>query len=109
MTSLRSSRHHAQQGTTDICGNCSWVTNTSLQTPSEGQRTLMAACASRGYVRHHGVASALLERAHAFAGETGASRVTLSTARNNRAAIALYEKHGWKPDEFFLHYYRLTH
>ena len=58
--------------------------------------------------RHHGVAGALLERAHEFAGESGASRLTVSTARDNRAAIALYEKHGWKPDEFFLHYYRVT-
>ena len=59
--------------------------------------------------RHSGVAGALLERAHDSAKESGASRLTVSTARDNRAAIALYEKHGWKPDEFFLHYYRLTH
>ena len=58
--------------------------------------------------RHHGVAGALLERAHDFAREGGASRLTVSTARDNRAAIALYEKHGWKPDEFFLHYYRVA-
>ena len=58
--------------------------------------------------RSHGVASALLERANAFAKETGASRMSLRTARDNRAAIALYEKHGWKPDEFFLHYYHPT-
>ena len=58
--------------------------------------------------RHHGVAGALLERAHDFAREGGASRLTVSTARDNRAAISLYEKHGWKPDEFFLHYYRVT-
>lgn len=56
--------------------------------------------------RRGGVASKLLERAEAFARETGAVRLELSTARDNRAAQALYEKHGWRRDEIFIHYFR---
>jgi ribosomal protein S18 acetylase RimI-like enzyme len=56
--------------------------------------------ASRG----NGVASALLQAAAAFSKETGAVRLSLSTAVTNRSAQALYERHGWKGNAYFLHY-----
>ena len=55
--------------------------------------------------RGGGVGSALLERAHKLAEETGAAHMTLSTARDNRSAIELYSKMGWQTDEAFLHMY----
>lgn len=58
--------------------------------------------------RQHGVASQLLEAAAAFARETGAKRLELSTARDNLAARSLYEKMGWRLDEVFVHYYLAT-
>ena len=57
--------------------------------------------------RGKGLATALLERVQAFAEENGASRLTLATARDNRAAAELYRKMGWRPDEFFVTYHRL--
>lgn len=56
--------------------------------------------------RQSGVAAALLKAADDHARETGASRLELSTARDNRAAQALYEKHGWIRDDVFVHYVR---
>lgn len=56
--------------------------------------------------RNGGVAAALLAEADVIAKETGASRIELATARDNRAAQALYEKHGYHRDEVFVHYAR---
>ncbi len=55
--------------------------------------------------RGAGVGSALLERAHKLAEETGAAHMTLATARDNRSAIELYGKMGWQTDDAFLHMY----
>ena len=55
--------------------------------------------------RNAGVAGALLDRAAGFLKETGASRLELKTARDNRAAQALYEKHGWRRDDVFIDYF----
>ena len=54
--------------------------------------------------RGGGVAGALLERAAAFLRETGAARLELKTARDNRAAQSLYEKHGWRREDVFIDY-----
>lgn len=53
--------------------------------------------------RRRGVASLLLARAKQLAQETGADGLSLETARDNPAQ-KLYEAHGWKKDEVFLHY-----
>jgi GNAT superfamily N-acetyltransferase len=53
--------------------------------------------------RRRGVASLLLERAKQLARETGAAGLSLETALDNPAQ-KLYEEHGWKRDELFLHY-----
>jgi ribosomal protein S18 acetylase RimI-like enzyme len=53
--------------------------------------------------RRRGVGSLLLRRAQQLAKESGASGVTLETARDNPAQ-RLYEAHGWKRDRKFLHY-----
>lgn len=45
--------------------------------------------------RRRGVAHALMERARAFAKDTGASRLVLETAEDNRRAQALYESLGY--------------
>jgi GNAT superfamily N-acetyltransferase len=54
--------------------------------------------------RRFGVAGRLLTRAADFTKETGARRMTLSTAVTNLAAHALYERHGWKRDTEFYAY-----
>ncbi|MGA7846050.1 MAG: GNAT family N-acetyltransferase [Thermoplasmata archaeon] len=53
--------------------------------------------------RRRGVASLLLDRAKQLAKETGADGLSLETAVDNPAQ-KLYEAHGWKRDELFLHY-----
>jgi ribosomal protein S18 acetylase RimI-like enzyme len=53
--------------------------------------------------RRRGVASLLLARAKQLARETGADGISLETARDNPAQ-KLYEAHGWRRDELFLHY-----
>jgi ribosomal protein S18 acetylase RimI-like enzyme len=53
--------------------------------------------------RHGGVASLLLDRAKQLARETGADGISLETAVDNPAQ-KLYEAHGWKRDDGFLHY-----
>lgn len=53
--------------------------------------------------RRRGVASLLLARAKQLAQETGADGLSLETARDNPAQ-KLYEAHGWRKDEVFLHY-----
>ena len=55
--------------------------------------------------RHQGIASLLLERAAAFAKETGAVRLSLATNVANLAAQALYERQGWKKDTEFFYYH----
>jgi RimJ/RimL family protein N-acetyltransferase len=45
-----------------------------------------------------------MERARAFATETGAFRLELQTARNNKPAQALYESLGWVRDEQYFVY-----
>lgn len=54
--------------------------------------------------RRLGVGRALLERARAFAAETGARGLTLKTAVDNYTAQSLYEAAGWKRDEQFYSY-----
>ncbi len=54
--------------------------------------------------RRQGVADGLLTAAAAFARADGALRLTLSTAVDNRAAQALYERHGWQLESGFLEY-----
>lgn len=57
--------------------------------------------------RRSGVGSALLRHAEWFARETGASRLTLSTAHTNTTAQRLYEAHGWVVDQEFRYYHRM--
>ncbi len=54
--------------------------------------------------RQRGVARALMERARRLAEETGASGLSLETAKDNFAAQKLYEHLGWKREEEFLRY-----
>jgi ribosomal protein S18 acetylase RimI-like enzyme len=54
--------------------------------------------------RRRGVAKRLMERAREFAGEAGAFRLELQTARNNVPAQALYEALGWVRDEQYFVY-----
>ncbi len=55
-------------------------------------------------VRRGGVARALMERARAFAAETGALRLVLETAEDNRPAQALYEWLGYARESGTRHY-----
>jgi GNAT superfamily N-acetyltransferase len=48
--------------------------------------------------RGRGIARALLERAERHAADSGAVRLTLSTAESNHPAQALYESGGWQRD-----------
>jgi GNAT superfamily N-acetyltransferase len=54
--------------------------------------------------RGHGVGRALLEAAREHAERTRAKGLELMTARDNKAAQALYDSMGWKRDEVFLLY-----
>lgn len=54
--------------------------------------------------RQVGVASALMQTAEEFAKENGASGLTLSTAKDNFQAQALYEKRDWMRVEKFYNY-----
>ncbi|WP_102029041.1 GNAT family N-acetyltransferase [Salirhabdus sp. Marseille-P4669] len=56
------------------------------------------------HARKHGVGELLLHKAKAYAVETGANSISLSTAPDNYAAQRLYEKNGYKKDEDFYHY-----
>jgi ribosomal protein S18 acetylase RimI-like enzyme len=58
----------------------------------------------RADVRRGGVGEALMTKAEAFAKESGAIGITLSTAATNANAQRLYERHGFERDEAFLHY-----
>ena len=55
--------------------------------------------------RKMGVGRALLEHARAFAHETQTKGLTLTTARDNFTAQAVYEGAGWKRDEEFYAYH----
>jgi ribosomal protein S18 acetylase RimI-like enzyme len=54
--------------------------------------------------RHRGVARALMECARAFALQTGALRLVLETAEDNRPAQALYESLGYVRESGTRHY-----
>lgn len=54
--------------------------------------------------RQSGVGRALMGQARQLATETGASRIDLSTATDNRAAQKLYESLGYQQDNGFLVY-----
>lgn len=54
--------------------------------------------------RRRGVARMLLSAAREHAAQSGAARLTLSTAVTNAAAQALYEREGWLRDTDFFHY-----
>lgn len=56
--------------------------------------------------RKQGIARKLMQAAQTFASETGAIRITLSTAINNTQAQALYESEGYAKDDHFLYYER---
>lgn len=56
--------------------------------------------------RRRRVASELLRAVEAYAWAHDAARVTLSVARDNRVAQALYEARGWARDEQFDMYHR---
>ena len=52
--------------------------------------------------RRRGVARSLIEASADFARQCGAKRLTLSTARTNSSAQALYRSMGWELDEVYL-------
>lgn len=54
-------------------------------------------------VRAKGIGASLLHAARAHAIETGAVRLVLATAKDNRQAQSLYRKLGWQADSF-LHF-----
>ncbi len=56
--------------------------------------------------RRRGVGAALLGAAERLGRDTGAIRLTLATAIDNRTAQALYESHGWRRDDAFYVYAR---
>lgn len=58
--------------------------------------------------RRKGVASKLLTALEAYAWSLGTARITLNVAQTNVGAQALYERHGWKPDDQFLMFHRFA-
>jgi GNAT superfamily N-acetyltransferase len=54
--------------------------------------------------RRRGIGARLLRAARDHAVQTGAVRLVLSTAVENRPAQALYERQGWQKDMAFFHY-----
>jgi ribosomal protein S18 acetylase RimI-like enzyme len=56
--------------------------------------------------RQAGVATALLRHAEAFARETGAERLTLATAHDNRRAQSLYKQLGYVREDHFWYFHR---
>jgi ribosomal protein S18 acetylase RimI-like enzyme len=57
--------------------------------------------------RRKGVASALMAHAEKFARETGAERLTLATAHDNRHAHSLYKQMGYVKEDHFWYYHRM--
>lgn len=58
--------------------------------------------------RRRQVGRALLHAAEEFAWSSGAARITLSVARDNVPAQAVYEATGWTRDEQFFMYHRFA-
>ncbi len=56
--------------------------------------------------RGSGIATALLERCRAFAAETGACGIELSTAVTNATAQRVYERAGYRREDGFYTYFR---
>jgi|SRR5579875_1048390 len=56
--------------------------------------------------RRQGIARALMLHAEQFARESGAERLTLSTAHDNQAAQALYRSVGYVREEYFWQFNR---
>jgi ribosomal protein S18 acetylase RimI-like enzyme len=56
--------------------------------------------------RKAGVATALMQHAEAFARETGAERLTLATAHDNRRAQSLYKQLGYVREDHFWYFHR---
>ncbi len=57
--------------------------------------------------RGAGVATTLMRHAEAFARQTGAERLTLATAHNNKNAQSLYKKLGYVQEDHFWYYHRI--
>jgi len=57
--------------------------------------------------RRKGVATALMAYAESFARETGAERLTLATAHDNRHAQSLYKRMGYVKEGHFWYYHRI--
>ncbi len=57
--------------------------------------------------RRKGVATALMRHAENFARESGAERLTLATAHDNRHAQSLYMHLGYLKEEHFWYYHRM--
>ncbi len=57
--------------------------------------------------RRKGVAAALMAHAESFARQTGAERLTLATAHDNRTAQSLYKQMGYAKEEHFWYYHRM--
>jgi ribosomal protein S18 acetylase RimI-like enzyme len=72
-----------------VSARCIWILNDLFVAPQARQR---------------GVARQLMERARVFALETGALRLVLETAEDNRPAQALYESLGYTREAGTRHY-----
>lgn len=57
--------------------------------------------------RRKGVATALMSYSENFARQTGAERLTLATAHDNRLAQSLYRRMGYAKEEHFWYYHRM--
>ena len=57
--------------------------------------------------RRKGVATALMTYGENFARETGAERLTLATAHDNRRAQSLYKRMGYAKEEHFWYFHRM--
>jgi len=68
----------------------------------------LLAIATRPDARRRGVARQLLEVLSAAARAAGGERVSLEVARNNVAAVRLYESSGYRVFNVRKHYYRAT-
>jgi ribosomal protein S18 acetylase RimI-like enzyme len=57
--------------------------------------------------RQRGIAATLMRHAESFARQTGAERLTLATAHNNRRAQSLYQALGYVREDHFWYYHRM--
>jgi GNAT superfamily N-acetyltransferase len=78
-------------------------TNTLAMRPIWLLEDLFVEPAARGM----GVATRLLERAERFARDSGAERLTLSTAHDNLVAQRIYQRLGYVKEEHFWYFHRL--